>query len=277
MMMQSVGGNLSPDLVEAMREDLGLNKPFIEQYGLWLSHVLQGELGISFSSKLPVVDTLKQGLPGTLLLAGTAFVLYLLISIPAGIYSAVKANRWQDTMIRTCSFISVSMPSFWLGLLFLYIFGLKFGWVPIVNTSIWGKSLIFPALTLAIVLSAKFTRQVRTVVLEELNQDYVMGARARGLSESRILWRHVLPNAMMPLITVIGMGVGWLLAGVAVIEIVFAWPGMGKMAVHAITMRDYPLVQGFVLWVALVYTGINFLVDFSYTYLDPRLKRGGRS
>ena len=137
------------------------------------------------------------------------------------------------------------------------------------------KALILPAITLSFVMAAKFTRQVRTVIIEELHQDYVMGARARGMSESQILWKHVLPNALLPLITIMGMGIGWLLAGAAVIEIVFSWPGMGKMAVYAIAMRDYPLIEGFVLWVAIIYTAINFLVDLSYSILDPRLKARG--
>lgn len=198
----------------------------------------------------------------------------MLISIPLGIFSAVHRNKIPDFIVRVFSFIGVSMPSFWVGLILLYIFGLKLGLFPIATASISLNGIVLPALTLAIYQSAKYTRQVRTVILDELNQDYVIGARVRGLSESAILWKHILPNAILPLITLLGMSIGWLLGGIAVIETVFAWPGLGRMAVYAITMRDYPLIEGFVLWIAIVYTVINFLVDLSYAYLDPRLKKG---
>ena len=165
------------------------------------------------------------------------------------------------------------MPSFWVGLILLYIFGLKLGLFPIASAEINAKGIILPAITLAIYQSAKYTRQVRTVILEELHQDYVVGARARGLSEQVILWKHILPNALLPLITLLGMSIGWLLGGVAVIEMVFSWPGIGNMAVRAITMRDYPLIEGFVLWISIVYMLINFLVDVSYNFLDPKLRK----
>ena len=167
------------------------------------------------------------------------------------------------------------MPSFWIGLLFLYVFGLKLGWFPIAKSAVTLEGIVLPSLTLALYMSSKYIRQVRTVFLEELQQDYVVGARARGLSEQAILWKHVLPNAILPLITLLGMSIGWLLGGVAVIEMVFSWPGIGNMAVRAISMRDYPLIEGFVLWISIVYMGINALVDLSYAYLDPRLKKEG--
>ena len=165
------------------------------------------------------------------------------------------------------------MPSFWVGLILLYVFGLKLGLFPIASAEINANGIILPAITLAIYQSAKYTRQVRTVILEELHQDYVVGARARGLSEQVILWKHILPNAVLPLITLLGMSIGWLLGGVAVIEMVFSWPGIGNMAVRAITMRDYPLIEGFVLWISIVYMLINFLVDVSYNFLDPKLRK----
>ena len=253
---------------------MGLNDTILFQNGNREWGVLLGELGMSYSGKKPVVDKLMEGFAGTVLLAITTIVLILLISLPLGIFSAVHRNKIPDFVIRVFSFIGVSMPSFWVGLILLYIFGLKLGLFPIATATVTPSGLVLPALTLAIYQSAKYTRQVRTVILDELNQDYVIGARARGLSENMILWKHVLPNAVLPLITLLGMSIGWLLGGVAVIETVFAWPGMGRMAVYAITMRDYPLIEGFVLWIAAMYTIINFLVDLSYTYLDPRLKKG---
>lgn len=274
MVLEASDTIVSQEVLEQTREEMGLNKPFLVQYGNWVWGVLHGDMGMSYSGKKPVEDKLMEGFAGTVLLAITTIILILLISIPLGIFSAVHRNKIPDFIVRVFSFIGVSMPSFWVGLILLYIFGLKLGLFPIATASISLNGIVLPALTLAIYQSAKYTRQVRTVILDELNQDYVIGARARGLSESAILWKHILPNAILPLITLLGMSIGWLLGGIAVIETVFAWPGLGRMAVYAITMRDYPLIEGFVLWIAIVYTVINFLVDLSYTYLDPRLKKG---
>ncbi|WP_127010018.1 nickel ABC transporter permease [Veillonella sp. CHU110] len=275
MVLEAGDTIVSQEMIDATRKEMGLDRPFMEQYVRWVAGAVQGDLGTSYSGKKAVTEKLSEGLGATALLAVSAFILNVLISIPMGIYSAVKANKLPDFIIRFFAFVNVSMPSFWLGMILLYIFGLKLHWVPIATSTISFKALILPAITLAGVMAAKFTRQVRTVIIEELHQDYVMGARARGMSESQILWKHVLPNALLPLITIMGMGIGWLLAGSAVIEIVFSWPGMGKMAVYAIAMRDYPLIEGFVLWIALAYTVINFLVDISYSILDPRLKARG--
>ncbi|WP_346686911.1 nickel ABC transporter permease [Megamonas hypermegale] len=274
MVLEASDTIVSQEVLEKTREEMGLNDPFLVQYGNWVWGVLHGDMGMSYSGKKPVVDKLMEGFAGTVLLAITTIVLILLISLPLGIFSAVHRNKIPDFVVRVFSFIGVSMPSFWVGLILLYIFGLKLGLFPIATATVTPSGLVLPVLTLAIYQSAKYTRQVRTVILDELNQDYVIGARARGLSENMILWKHVLPNAVLPLITLLGMSIGWLLGGVAVIETVFAWPGMGRMAVYAITMRDYPLIEGFVLWIAAMYTIINFLVDLSYTYLDPRLKKG---
>ena len=274
MVLEASDTIVSQEIIEQTREEMGLNDPFLVQYGNWLLGVAQGDMGISYSAKKPVIDKLMEGFAGTVLLALTTIILIIIISIPLGIFSATHRNRIPDFLVRIFSFIGVSMPSFWVGLILLYIFGLKLGLLPIATASITPSVLVLPALTLAIYQSAKYTRQVRTVILDELHQDYVIGARARGLSEKAILWKHILPNAILPLITLLGMSIGWLLGGVAVIETVFAWPGMGRMAVYAITMRDYPLIEGFVLWISIVYTVINFLVDLSYTYLDPRLKKG---
>lgn len=274
MVLEASDTLISQEVLEQTREEMGLNKPFLVQYGNWIWGVLHGDMGMSYSSKKPVVDKLMEGFMGTFLLAVTTIILILLISLPLGICSAIYRNKIPDFVVRILSFIGVSMPSFWVGLILLYIFGLKLGLFPIATASISLNGIVLPALTLAIYQSAKYTRQVRTVILDELNQDYVIGARVRGLSENAILWRHIFPNAILPLITLLGMSIGWLLGGVAVIETVFAWPGLGRMAVHAITMRDYPLIEGFVLWIAIVYTVINFLVDLSYAYFDPRIKKG---
>lgn len=276
MMVLEAGDTIvSEELIQKTREEMGLDKPFLVQYVNWMGGLLHGDMGLSYSAKKPVTEKLAEGFVGTLFLAAVTIVFVLVISLPLGIWSAVRQNEWPDYLVRVCSFLGVSMPNFWLGLMLLYIFGLKLGLFPITSSSVTAKGVVLPALTLAIYQSTKYVRQVRTVILDELHQDYVTGARARGLSEQAILWKHVLPNAVLPLITLLGMSIGWLLGGVAVIEIVFSWPGIGNTAVRAIMMRDYPLIEGFVLWIAVAYMVINFLVDLSYAYLDPKLRKGG--
>ena len=277
MLLESADTIVSEEVLAQTRHELGLDQPFLVQYGNWVGGLLHGDMGMSYSAKKPVLDKLSEGFVGTLLLAIVTVIFVLIISLPLGIWSAVRQNEYPDYIVRFFSFVGVSMPSFWLGLILLYIFGLKLGWFPIATSKVTANSIILPAITLAIYQSTKYVRQVRTVILDELHQDYVIGARARGLSEQAILWKHVLPNAVLPLITLLGMSIGWLLGGVAVIEIVFSYPGIGNMAVRAIMMRDYPLIEGFVLWIAIAYMGINFLVDLSYTYLDPKLRKGARS
>lgn len=267
---------VSQQEVEALRHELGLDKPFIFQYLDWLGRAVQGNFGFSYMVKKPVIDELMHSLPATVILAVASTVFMLLVSIPAGIYSAVKHNSWFDYLVRGLTFVGVSVPNFWMGLMLLWIFGLKLGLLPIVGGRVSPETLVLPALTLGIVMAAKYTRQVRATVLEELNQDYVVGARARGMSESHILWKEVLPNAMLPLITLLGLSFGNLLGGAAVVEIVFSWPGFGYLAVQSIIYRDFQLVQGIVLWIALMYMVINLIVDISYNHLDPRLRKAGK-
>ena len=278
MMVLEAGDTIvSQELIEKTRHEMGLDQPFLVQYVNWVGGAVHGDMGMSYSAKKPVTEKLAEGFTGTLFLAAVTVVFILLISIPLGIFSAVHQNKLPDYLVRFFSFIGVSMPSFWVGLILLYIFGLKLRLFPIASSEVTLNGVILPAITLAIYQSAKYTRQVRTVILEELHQDYVVGARARGLTESVILWKHVLPNAVLPLSTLLGMSIGWLLGGVAVIEMVFSWPGIGNMAVRGIMMRDYPLIEGFVLWISIVYMFVNFLVDVSYTYLDPKLRKGGKA
>ncbi|MGN0464821.1 MAG: nickel ABC transporter permease [Lachnospiraceae bacterium] len=272
IMLTECGNLPTPELLEQTRHELGLDQPFLVQYKNWLGKMLKGDMGHSYSMKVPVIDKLKTCFWPTLQLALLSLLIMIIISIPLGILSAVYCNKWIDYVVRAFTFIGVSIPNFWLGLILLSIFGVKLRWVSVAGGTTDLKSVILPAVTLAIAMSAKYTRQVRTAVLEELNQDYVTGARMRGMKESIILWRHVLPNATLPLVTLLGLSLGSLLGGTAVVEIIYNWPGMGSMAVKAISCRDYPLVQGYVLWIALLYMGINLLVDLSYYYLDPRLK-----
>lgn len=274
MLLETGDTIVSQELIDKTRQDLGLDKPFLVQYSNWLVNAAQGELGMSYSSKKPVVDRMLESLPGTVILSSVALLFTLLYAVPVGIISALYRNRWIDYILRAFSFICISMPTFWLGLLMIYVFGLKLGWVPIASSRITFMGVILPSITLALVIGSKYMRQVRLVILEEIQKDYVIGARARGLSETKILFCHILPNALLPLVTILGILVGWLLGGVAVVEMVFAWPGLGNMAIYAITMRDYPLIEGFVLWTAITYMFINLFVDVSYTLLDPRLRKG---
>ena len=276
---QMIAGNediiVSQQELDALRAELGLDKPFIFQYFSWLGRALRGNLGFSYTVKAPVIEQLMISLVPTLYLSLAATVFMLAVSLPLGVYSAVKQNSLFDWFTSSITFMGISIPNFWMGLMLLWTFGLKLKWLPIVGGSMSFRNIIMPALTLGIVMASKYTRQVRAAVLEELHQDYVTGARARGMTERYILWKEVLPNAMLPLITLLGLSFGSLLGGSAVVEIVFSWPGLGYLAVEAIIYRDFQLVQGIVLWIALMYMVINLVVDMSYTALDPRLRKAG--
>ena len=272
VMLTECGNIPTPELLAQTRHELGLDLPFHLQYFNWLKGVLSGDMGMSYSTKVPVVTKLVSSFFPTFKLAVSSLLIMVVLSIPLGIWSAVKQNKWQDYFVRGITFIGVSVPSFWLGLIFLSIFGVNLHWVPVSGGTTDIKGLILPAVTLAIAMSAKYTRQVRAAVLDELKQEYVTGARMRGEKEISILFKEVLPNVMLPLVTLLGLSLGSLLGGTAVVEIIYNWPGMGNMAVKAISCRDYPLVQGYVLWIALLYMVINLIVDLSYKYLDPRLK-----
>lgn len=272
IMLTECGNLPTPELLEQTREELGLNEPFLTQYGNWLTGVLKMDMGTSYSFKMPVAEKLSSCFWPTLKMSLLALLIMVVISVPLGILAAVYQNRWPDYFVRGLTFFGVSVPSFWIGLILLSIFGVTLRWINVAGGTTDFKGMILPAVTLAIAMSAKYTRQVRIAVLDELHQDYVTGARMRGISEKRILWRHVLPNVMLPLVTLLGLSLGSLLGGTAVVEIIYNWPGMGSMAVKAISCRDYPLVQGYVLWIAVLYMVINLLVDLSYKYLDPRLK-----
>lgn len=271
-MFASTGTMPSEQVINETREELGLNRLFLEQYGTWLTNCLHGNFGNSFSMHQPVANLLLSRLMPTIKLSLLSLVLMLAVSVPFGVLSAVYREKPIDFLVRGVSFFGVSMPNFWVGLLLLYVVALKLRLVPTVSTEGGFKQLILPAVTLAFAISAKYIRQVRTAVLEELNQDYVTGARARGLSERTILWRHVFPNALLPLVTMLGLSLGSLLGGTAVVEVIFGYQGLGNLAVTAITAMDYPLVQGFVLWIALIYMVINLIVDISYEFLDPRIR-----
>lgn len=259
--------------IDAVTREMGLDQPFFIQFGNWVWNAVHGDLGFSYMAKKPVADKILECLPATLSLGACSLILMTVMSVPMGIASAYYRNRPVDFLIRGMTFFGISVPGFWMGLILLWIFGLKLGLFPIVSSTIRWDTIFLPSLTLAISMMSKYTRQVRSAVLEELGQDYVMGARARGMSEVRILFREVLPNAMLPLVTLYGLSIGSLLGGAAVVEIVFGWQGLGLLAVKAIEYRDIRLLQGIVVWIAAMYMLINILVDLSYSFLDPRLRK----
>lgn len=274
--MYSSGGVMpSEEVINQTREAMGLNKPFLVQYFNWLTSCLHGNFGTSYSSGKPVIGILLERLVPTLKLALLSLIIMLIISIPSGIIAAVKQNKIADYAIRGITFLGVSIPNFWVGLILLYVVALKLKLLPVVAVGGGFKAMILPALTLAFAMAAKYTRQVRTAVLEELNKDYVIGAKARGLSNGKILLRHVFPNSLLPLITLLGLSLGSLLGGTAVVEVIFSYPGLGNLAVSAITAYDYPVIQAYVLWIALIYMVINLIVDISYSLVDPKVRERG--
>ncbi len=271
-MLSATGVMPSEELVQSIRDQMGLNDPFFTQYFRWLGNCLHGDFGNSYSFSKPVVTLLAARLWPTLKLTIFSMVLMLLVSVPLGMCSAVYKNSWVDNLVRGVTFLGISMPNFWVGLLLMLVFCVQVNWLPVICSGGDFKSMILPSVTLAIAMSSKYTRQVRTAVLEELSQDYVTGARARGVPEWKILWLNVFPNSLLPLITMLGLSAGSLLGGTSVVEVIFSYPGLGNLAVSAITSCDYNLIQGYVLWIALIYMAINLIVDISYNFVDPRMR-----
>lgn len=274
VMEANTGGVLSEEAKEQARRELGLDRPLLVQYAVWLQNVLSGDMGKSYVSGEPVYSAFVSKLPATIYLTLTSIFVTVLISVPLGILAAVRQNRFVDYLIRFFSFIGNSLPNFFVSLLLIYFFALKLGWFPVMGNSQGWKSVILPTLTLVLSMASKYTRQVRAAVLEEMDKDYVLGARARGIREKRILYFSVLKASMLTIVTLLTLSVGSLLGGTAIVESIFMWDGVGKMAVDAITMRDYPVIQAYVIWMAVIYVLINLVTDVIYHYLDPRIRLG---
>lgn len=272
IMYAATGVVPSEELVQETREAMGLNRPMLVQYFDWLLGCLRGDFGTSISNSRPVLNLLLDRLWPTLKLSISSMILMLVIAVPLGMAQATHKNSIVDYALRGITFFGVSMPNFWVGLLLMMFFCVKLKILPVVCSSGDFKSLILPSVTLAFAMSAKYTRQVRTAIVEELSQDYVTGARARGVPEWKILWLNVFPNSLLPLLTMLGLSLGSLLGGTAVVEVIFTYPGLGNLAVSAITNYDYPLIQGYVLWIAIIYMLVNLAVDISYNYVDPRMR-----
>lgn len=273
--MENTGTVVSDEVLNAAREQLGLDKPFLTQYAVWLGKLLRGDMGKSYVSGKPVFATFISKLPATLLLTAVSIVMTIIISVPLGVLAAVKQNCVTDYVIRFFSFIGNSLPNFFVSLILMYVLAIRLRWFPVIAKDVSLKSVAMPAITLAIAMSAKYLRQVRATVLDELSKDYVAGARARGIRFSVTLWRSVMKASLVTILTLLMLSVGNLLGGTAIVESIFMWDGVGKMAVDAISMRDYPIIQAYVMWMAIIYVAVNLLTDLSYRFLDPRIRLGG--
>lgn len=269
-----LGDSARPTDRTALRQALGLDQPFMDQWVGWLTRLVHLDLGESLYSRRPVLDLIAERLPATLELTAAALALALLIALPLGTLAARHHHRPLDRLAMGFSLLGMSIPTFWLGPLLILLFSLELGWTPVSGRD-GPTSLILPALTLGTALAAILARMVRGSLLEVLSEDFIRTARAKGLSEPAMLWRHALPNAWLPLLTVLGLQLGALLGGAVITETVFAWPGLGSLLVEAIQRRDYPLVQGCVLLISLTYVLVNTLTDLAYGWIDPRVHGPG--
>ena len=256
---------------EALRHTLGLDLPLWKQWLNYNNQLLHLDLGYSLHTKQAVTTTLFQRVPATALLAFVSIVIAILIALPMGILAAVRKGSTWDVGAMTFSMLGVSIPNFWMGPLLIMVFSLWLGWFPVSGNE-GVSSLVLPALTLGTALAALLSRMVRASLLEVLNEEYIRSARARGLSEDIIIWKHALSNAALPIITVLGMQLGGLLAGAVITETIFSWPGVGQMMIEAIQKRDYPVVQACVLLISLSYVVVNLITDLAYAFFDPRVR-----
>jgi len=255
----------------ALRADLGLNQPLIQQFGHYVAKLMQGDFGQSIHTQTPIVELIKARYPATVKLALLSLLIGIVIGVPLGVFAALKAGHWQDFVVTIVSVRLSAMPAFWLGPVLMLIFAVWLGWLPVSGMDT-GTSIILPAITLGFGLSAILTRMTRTSLLEVLNDDYIRTARAKGLSERTVILRHALRAALLPIITIVGLQMGSLLAGTVITETIFSWDGIGRLLVESIEKRDYPVTQACVLIVALSYVLVNLLTDILYRLADPRVR-----
>lgn len=266
-----LGESASASDVDELRGKLGLNRPLPAQYVQFVAGLAQGDLGTSFRYNTPVASEIGQRLPRTMQLAAAAIVVAIVLAIPLGVIGALYRGTAIDQAAMTVSLLGISMPNFWLGPLLAIVFAVTLGWLPVSGTGTW-RHLVLPAVTLGAALSAVLARMTRASLLEELRELYVLAARARGLSRSRAVVKHALRNSLIPVVTILGLQFGAVLTGTIITETIFAWPGVGRLLIQAINFRDYPLVQGCILFIALTYVLVNLLVDLAYGWLDPRIR-----
>jgi ABC-type dipeptide/oligopeptide/nickel transport system permease component len=270
--LQMLGEGVPVADLQAARHAYGLDLPLSQQYLNYWKGVLHGNLGLSLRYNQSVSKLLAQRYPYTLQLTLAALVIAVLLSIPAGVRSARRRNDWDDRTISVVSLFGLSFPNFALGPILILLFSIKLGWLPVSGSGSFAN-LVLPAVTMGGSLAAILTRMVRTSMLEEMNQDYIRTARAKGLSETTVVYRHALRNAMIPVITVLGLQFGALLAGAIVTEKIFSWPGIGRLTIDAIANRDYYVVQGCILAIGLTYVAVNFMTDLVYSVLNPRIRQ----
>lgn len=271
IILRADGMEPTAEAVAVLREELGLNDPLYIQYGRWLWGVLHLDLGESFRTGRPVAEELFSRLPATLELTCAALVFMVILAVPAGILSALYRHTLVDHLGRLGALAGASLPGFWLGLVLIYLFSVKLGILPVMGRG-GLEHLVLPAVTLGFGMAAVYARVLRTGMLDVLGQDYIKVARAKGLKEKWVIGRHALKNALLPAVTLLGMSFGSLLGGAVIVETIFAWPGVGKFAVESIFNRDYPVIQGYALIMAVVFVLANLLVDISYVFLDPRIR-----
>ena len=269
--MSAGGISVSPEIMESMRRSMGLDRPLLIQYGDWLWNILHGNMGKSYITDADVLDQILKALPYTLKMAGASLLLTLCISIPIGILTAAMQNSKFDYVVRVMAFVGNALPNFIIALCLMFIFSYRLGWIPVLATT-KPIGLILPALTLALVMSSRYIRQIRAAMLDELGKGYVVGLRSRGLSETTILYKNVLKNIMVTVITLTGISLGSLLGGTVIVETVFTWPGLGSLIMEGISQRDYPMVQAVIVWMASAFMVVNLLTDISYTVFNPKIK-----
>jgi peptide/nickel transport system permease protein len=274
-----LGSDANPESVMKLRKEMGLDQPLPVEFAVWLGNVVRGDFGHSFRTRLPVMESIKERLPVTLTLTTLSLLFSLVFSLPLGIMAAVHQNTKKDYMIMLGSILGISVPGFWLGLVALLVFSVHLHWFPTIGfVSIWEefweglRYMVLPSITLGLYMAAVVTRMMRSSMLEVLRLEYVTHARAKGLKEWKVIAKHALKNAFGPTLTIIGIQYGRLLGGAVVTETVFSLPGLGRYVVVSIYGRDYPVVQGCILFIALVYVVINLIVDLLYTYFDPRIE-----
>lgn len=269
--MSAGGISVSPEIMESMRRSMGLDRPLLIQYGDWLWNILHGNMGKSYITDADVLDQILKALPYTLKMAGASLLLTLCISIPVGILTAAMQNSKFDYVVCVMAFVGNALPNFIIALCLMFIFSYRLGWIPVLATT-KPIGLILPALTLALVMSSRYIRQIRAAMLDELGKGYVVGLRSRGLSETTILYKNVLKNIMVTVITLTGISLGSLLGGTVIVETVFTWPGLGNLIMEGISQRDYPVVQAVIVWMASAFMVVNLLTDISYTVFNPKIK-----
>ena len=270
---------LSPDLADSLREFYGLNKPWYVQYWTYMGNLLRGNLGLSIATRMSISGSIRQFFPNTMLLAFSSMLVAILIAIPIGIISATRRNSLFDYGSLTIAMFGVSMPSFWLGLMLMLLFGLRWRILPVYGMGEWSKGpwdvishLILPSITLGAGMAALLVRLTRASLLQVLSQDFIRTARSKGLRQSVVLYKHALRNGLLPVVTAAGLQFGRLLGGAFIVENIFAWPGMGKLALYAISVRDYPVIQATTLVFALCFVALTLFVDVAYTFIDPRIR-----